>query len=82
MESALELCRAGKAAAYVPKFIARLHNERVKGEYQLSELPFPADMPRGEAQWVYLTKRKADVADEIFKRFAKALRTECGRSKG
>jgi DNA-binding transcriptional LysR family regulator len=81
LESAMELCRLGKAAAYIPKFVARLHNERVKPEYHLSELPFPDGTPRGEPQWVYLMKRKTDVDDKVFRIFAKALRVECARGK-
>ena len=64
-----------------PRFIARLHNERVRGEFQLAELQFPEGMPKSDAQWVYLAKRKADVEDDVFKRFAKALRVECGKAK-
>ncbi|HUP57765.1 MAG TPA: LysR family transcriptional regulator [Bdellovibrionota bacterium] len=79
MESAIELCRVGEAAAYLPRFVARLHNERMKSEHQLSEIPFPEDTPRGAAQWVYLMKRKADVEDATFRKLAKAVRVECGK---
>jgi DNA-binding transcriptional LysR family regulator len=78
MESAIELCRLGKAAAYLPRFIARIQNERVKPEYQLAEIPF-SEAPKAEPQGVYLTKRKAETDDSAYKKFAKALRVECGR---
>jgi DNA-binding transcriptional LysR family regulator len=81
LESAMELCRLGKAAAYMPRFLAKLQNERVKPDYQLTELPFPEGTPRGEPQWVYLMKRKADPDDKVMRVFAKALRMECARGQ-
>jgi hypothetical protein len=41
MESTLELCRQGKACAYLPQFIIQMHNETVKYSLELVEYPFP-----------------------------------------
>jgi DNA-binding transcriptional LysR family regulator len=81
MESALELCRSGMAAAFLPEFVVRLHNAKVKEEFQLH--PRPAASPAGPLpakhlhQPVYLVKRKSDTENQALKRIAKALRMIC-----
>ena len=75
MESALELCRQGLAAVFVPKFVAKLHNQKFKEAYQLIEyeqkLPLPA---RYIHQPIYIVKRKSDVENAEIKKIAAALR--------
>ena len=79
IESAMELARQGLAAIYVPKFIARLHNDRVREDLRLGEI-FRDRPGRGASQPVYLLKRKADQEEAWFRRTARALRSECSRS--
>ncbi|MBY0416141.1 MAG: LysR family transcriptional regulator substrate-binding protein, partial [Bdellovibrionales bacterium] len=73
MESALEMCRQGLAVAYLPSFIVKLHNLRVKKEYQLNALAQPLKLNERK-QSVYLVKRKGDIEDQIDKKLARALR--------
>lgn len=73
LESALELCRLGKAAAFFPVFIAEEHNKRVKSEYRLSRrrASFPCRVRRSD---VYLVKPKAVPEDAMTRLLAKAVR--------
>lgn len=74
MESALELCRQGRAAGYFPAFIVDEHNQRVKDQYKLERRrsPYSGRVCRAD---VFLVKRKSDDESEIVKQLAKALRT-------
>jgi DNA-binding transcriptional LysR family regulator len=75
MESALELCRRGLAVAYLPDFIARLHNISVKPEFRLLELDCPLTQAE-RMQSVFLVQRaNGDEGDPVFKAVAKALRS-------
>ncbi len=72
METALELCRQGLAAAYLPVFVVELHNKLVKDTYKLLEKP----LPRGASsmQDVYLMKRKSSPEGPEAKKLARSLR--------
>lgn len=76
LESALELCRQGRAAGYFPIFIAREHNLRVKKEYRLERCPspYPGRICRSD---VYIIKRKSSEETSIIKQIAKAIRLIC-----
>lgn len=73
MESALALCREGKAAAFLPTFVVDAHNRRIDVKFRLAaravKLP-----PKYKEQPIYLVKRKSQSEDRTFKRLAKALR--------
>lgn len=73
LESALELCRQGKAAGYFPLFIAREHNKRVMPELRLERkrTPYSGRVCRSD---VYLVKRKSDEEGTLAKQLAKAVR--------
>jgi len=73
MESALELCRDGAALAYLPDFVVRLHNEKIKPEFRLHEMPAPIPQ-RERMQSVYLVKRQNAVEVQLHRQIAKALR--------
>lgn len=73
METALDLCRQGKCVGYFPNFVIKLHNRKVKLEYELDLLPAPKDF-RGQVQDVYMIKRKSDLESSNFKKLSKALR--------
>jgi DNA-binding transcriptional LysR family regulator len=79
MESALELCRQGLAAAFLPKFVVELHNGKTIEKFRLhpltAHLPLPGKFIQ---QPVYLVKRKVNQEDALVKRIAKALRLICG----
>jgi DNA-binding transcriptional LysR family regulator len=76
LETALGLCRRGLAYAYIPKFIARLHNETVKPQYALRETKLPQGFTR-QRDFVYLIKRKSDHEGIEAKKLASALRRFC-----
>lgn len=76
MESALELCRQSMAVGYFPKFVIKLHNQRAKEQYRLSELSLPKKLSSGK-QDVYIVKRKSDIEGKEIKRLAKAIRMVC-----
>ncbi|WP_413568373.1 LysR family transcriptional regulator [Bdellovibrio sp. HCB117] len=76
LETALGICRRGLAVAYIPKFIAKMHNEIVKPEFALEEKPLPRRFPRRK-EYVYLVKRKTDLEDEAAKKLGAALRRYC-----
>ena len=63
------------AAVFVPRFVAKLHNQKSKEAYQLIEyeqkLPLPA---RYIHQPIYIVKRKSDVENAEIKKIAAALR--------
>lgn len=80
MESALELCRQGYAAVYLPTFIAYLNNQKVKDEFLLAPFPLPTKM-KAQRQEVYLVKRQSAIEGSIAKKVAKALRIICNSSK-
>ncbi|MBL7542762.1 MAG: LysR family transcriptional regulator [Bdellovibrionaceae bacterium] len=76
LESALGICRRGLAVVYIPKFIAKLHNEIVKPEFQLEEKPLPKRFPIRK-EYVYLVKRKTDLEDDVAKKLGMVLRKIC-----
>lgn len=77
LESALELCRQGKAAGYFPAFIVEEHNRRVKPELSLERKKsiYPGRICRSD---VFIVKRKSFQENAQVKQLAKALRLVCG----
>lgn len=76
MESALELCRQGKAVGYFPKTIVELHNDMVKHKFQLDVLTGPKGLLT-QKQGVFLAKRKSDIEGDIHMKVAKGIRLVC-----
>jgi DNA-binding transcriptional LysR family regulator len=76
LESALELCRQGKAAGYFPKFIVEEHNRRVLPEFRLERRRSPYG-GRVCTTDVYLVKRKVQKESQEIKQIAKAIRLVC-----
>jgi DNA-binding transcriptional LysR family regulator len=76
LETALGLCREGLAVAYIPKFIARLQNELVLPEFQLSPMPLQKSLPRRRDS-VFIVKRKSDHEGPTAKKLAHAVRKIC-----
>jgi|688.fasta_scaffold292108_2 DNA-binding transcriptional LysR family regulator len=75
MESALQLCRQGLCVAYLPSFVAMLHNEQAIKTFQLEEIPIH-NMPRVH-QDVFLVKRTGTEEDRRIKQFAQIIRASC-----
>jgi DNA-binding transcriptional LysR family regulator len=76
MESALELCRRGKAAGYFPSFVVDLHNSEVKEEFRLVRRPSPYKGRVCKTD-VFIVKRRSDVENTTMKQLAKAVRLLC-----
>lgn len=74
LEGALEICRQGIGVSFFPKFIAGLHNQRVKKNLQLEEVPIPKHMKVNLNQDVYVVKRKVDPESAFIKKLAKEIR--------
>ncbi len=78
MESALELCRLGLAAAYLPTFVVARHNLKVTESNRLTPRKLPSSLSaKYVKQSVYLVRRKGSGDEEMGKKLAKALRLLC-----
>jgi DNA-binding transcriptional LysR family regulator len=75
LESALELCRRGFAAAYVPHFIVSLHNQRAAQNMRLIQLPHR--IPGAETQDVYIVRREDGEENPLIREVARSLRRVC-----
>lgn len=73
MESAMSLCREGRAVAYLPEFVAHLHNKKMQPEFRLRELKQPLSEKEGK-QSVYLIRRQGSEESAIERQIAKSLR--------
>jgi len=73
MQTALEICSQGLAVAYLPEFVVKLYNARVKEKFHLVEqaCPIPAKQRK---QSVYLVQRQGDEESSDVRAIAKALR--------
>lgn len=78
-ESALELCRQGRAVARFPRFIVELHNEATRTEQQLVLVPDPPGLD-AKPQPVYVVTRTGDPRDEQVGWIRAALRDAAASS--
>lgn len=74
METAISLARSGQCAVFIPNFVAKLHNEIVKEEFQLEQKPLPSKMKKVKRK-VYIVKRESTIEDTKIKKLAKYLRS-------
>jgi DNA-binding transcriptional LysR family regulator len=74
MESAIELCREGRAVAYLPEFVARLHNKRMLAEFRLKEFKCPVPN-KDRQQSVFLIRRLGQTETPLERQIAKSLRS-------
>ena len=79
LESALELCRQGKAVAYLPSFLIKLQNRTVKSEYNLQAIPLPEGM-LPQQQMVYLARRRAEEHNPISEKIIQTIRAVCEKT--
>jgi DNA-binding transcriptional LysR family regulator len=75
LESALELCRRGFAAAYIPHFIAKLHNLRAADEMRMVQLPHK--VVGAEVQDVFIVRRDDFEENALIREVARKLRQIC-----
>jgi len=74
MESAMELCRLGLAVAYLPTFVAELHNKNSLVDFKLIEHEVPVPQ-KDRLQSVFLMQDKQNSESALFKKIARALRS-------
>jgi DNA-binding transcriptional LysR family regulator len=74
MGSALELCRQGDCVAYLPEFVAILHNRSVLPHYRLAELANPISA-KERLQSVYLVRHQSAVESKLHNQIGKCLRS-------
>jgi DNA-binding transcriptional LysR family regulator len=73
MNTGLELVRQGLCAIFIPRFVAKLHNDSIRPELRLEERALPKGMPEIKRE-VYLVKRESTEENSILKKIAHALR--------
>jgi len=80
LSTGLEIARQGLAAIFIPRFLARLHNERVSVEQRLQALKLPRHVATIKRD-VFLVKREASAEDRTARQIARALRDICSEEK-
>lgn len=73
METALDIARRGLGVAYLPTFVAALHNRSVRRSAQLSLLPRPPGLV-SKARDIVLIRREGTDERAAERRLARALR--------
>lgn len=73
METAISLARSGHCAVFIPTFVAKLHNEIVKEDFQLVKKSLPSSMKPVKRN-VFIVKRESTIEDDKVKKLAKYLR--------
>lgn len=76
MTTGLELVRQRLCAIFIPKFVARLHNESVQPDFKLEAV----ELPKGFAvvkRKVFIIKRESMIENKSLRQIAKALRKIC-----
>lgn len=74
LETALQICRLGRAVLYCPDFVVRLHNECVQSSYRLKEFPLPAKFKEKKLS-IYLVSRKNEEESPFIRKLAKLARS-------
>jgi|GEM_PF-544366 len=74
MQSAIQIAEQGLAAVYLPEFIVKLHNQRVRKELELVRLPSSYGSRRCTTD-VYIARRKGDLEDRTLRELVRSLRT-------
>ncbi|MFT6632476.1 MAG: DNA-binding transcriptional LysR family regulator [Bacteriovoracaceae bacterium] len=76
MQSAIQICQNGDGVAYLPKFVARLHNQTCLSKFKLEPIPLNINISK-EKQFVYIAKRAQDIEGPTHKKLAKLIRMHC-----
>ena len=76
LETALDFARRGLGVAYIPTFVAALHNRMCPKAHSLQRLPTPKEANLKKRD-VFLVKRKSTDETDDMKKVAKALRELC-----
>jgi DNA-binding transcriptional LysR family regulator len=76
LATGLEIARQGLAAIFIPRFVARLHNESVAPPGRLEALKLPRG-PSAVKRDVFIVKRESTAEDRPLRQIARALRDAC-----
>ena len=76
MATGLDLARQGLAAIFIPRFVARLHNESVTSDRRLEALKLPRGLTAVKRD-VFIVKRDSTAEDRTLRTIARALRDIC-----
>jgi len=77
LESALEFAREGLCCVFIPKFLAKLQNERYLNKFHLDELPTPPNWKPIKRD-VYLVLLETQTETKLSKQICKGIRQICG----
>ncbi len=76
LATGLEIARQGLGAIFIPRFVARLHNERATPDLRIEALKMPRGLNAIKRE-VFIIKRESSVEDTVIRQIAKALRDIC-----
>ena len=76
VSTGLELTRQGLGAIFIPRFLARLHNERAPASLKLEALKLPRGLTSVKRD-VFIVKRESSAEDRVIRQIARALRDIC-----
>jgi DNA-binding transcriptional LysR family regulator len=76
MSTGLEIARQGLGAIFIPRFVAKLHNDRLDGRHRLEALPLPKGLSHVRRE-VFIVKRESTTETSTIRQIAKALRNIC-----
>ena len=72
LESALELCRRGLCAVFLPAFLVAIHNDRSRHDNRLATYPEPAELGP-VIRKVHIVHRDGDAGDEAIDAVSAAM---------
>jgi DNA-binding transcriptional LysR family regulator len=76
MTTGIELVHQGLCAIFIPKFVARLHNEDIRPDLRLESISLPKGFGVVKRD-VFVVKRESTEETAAIRQVAKALRKIC-----
>lgn len=76
LATGLEIARHGLGAVFIPRFLAKLHNESISSNCSLELLTLPRSVASVKRD-IYVVKRESTGEDKTIRQVAKALREIC-----
>ena len=80
MATGLEIARQGLAAIFIPRFVARMHNQHANSESHLVAVALPPKLARVKRD-VFIVKRESTGEDKTVRKVARALRDLCSEKE-
>jgi DNA-binding transcriptional LysR family regulator len=81
MSTGLEIARQGLGAIFIPRFVAKLHNDSTDSHHKLEALPLPKSLSQIRRE-VFIVKRDSTSETREIRQLAKALRDICNVEVG